>query len=898
MKFLEFLFRIKNGFINLINPTKLEKELKVEVQGHLNQQAENQIQNGATQREARSTSVRQFGHVDSVMEECRDTWGTRLVQDLFRDLRHTYRGLLKQKGFSSTVIATIALCIGVNATVFAVLHDQVLRPLPFRDAERLVHIFNLKLDANYTTSVGGWRQHNDFTTHADLFEGFFLFQPAEGVVDGGKWDGLRATEDMFSLLRVNPVAGRFFTSAEMVSGADQVIVLSQTLWESHYGSDPAVIGQDVQFLNESPRRIVGVAPRSMESFNARVRFIIPRAVGLNARSRTDPARRYDWTQTEFWGRMKPNVSQPQALAQLNALEYRAIKDLPHHERRITEGEASVLIEFRDFVSFANGIWLLEGGAVLVLLIGGVNVVNLMLGRVRNRLHELSVRHSFGAGYGNLRRLMLMESFVLAILGAAIGTALAGVGLALINHYLGVLSPTEGQILLKPTTYMTVLGMTGVVAFLMGLLPLELLWRSGEVQKMESTQRSVSASGNARRLSSALVIAQVSFTLTLLVGAGLLFRSFQNVLAVNPGFDATRVVTGRLDLRPSYDFTEPYQWAQERRRILDAIESIPSVENVASHWVNHPLVGVSTPSSPLTIRDTAFEQRDDAPAVMGKLVSHNFFQTMGIRLIAGRSFEPADQEPAVPNQIGTKVTYVVDEVFAERYLGGTDGVGALVRRGPHQDWSPIVGIVARVNLQGLAERDGLPVIYTCTGRWSYMDRFTLIVRTQRPADQVIREMRAKIHGINPTLHLWDAKSLETQLQALHLDRQGMTLLIGIFAGVALLLSTIGIYGVLSYDVQQRRREFGIRTAIGATPRQVLSEVLNQGAKKAGLGLGLGLLGAFTLSRYLESRLFDLSAFDAQTYAFALTALFVIALIASYLPARRATKVDPVVALRSE
>lgn len=892
---MNFFTSILLRFKALLHHGSRQQELDEEMKSHIGLRVEELQRDGLNTQAARHQAMREFGSIEVAKEECRDSWGVRVATDLFRDFRYAATSLRRAPGLSLTIIATLALCMAANTTVFSVLNNLVLNPLPFKDSKNIVHIFNLNEEISTPYSLAAWTQYRDFKKNADHFEDFALISPQMKISGEAELSGLAVTPDFFDLLQVNPLLGRFFAPEESDPGPGQVMVITQSAWENDYGADPDIIGKEVRFLNENSYIIVGVAPRITEAFDSQLRFFIPR--GISARER-NPQRRYTGG-THLWGRIKPGVDHEKAMAQLEIIEARWHQANPgRYLRRVAFDSTEQHFTFGRPNPIKTHLILLQGGALLVLLIGCINVLNLLLSRASQRGHELSVRLSLGAARFALTRLMLCESILLAAVGALAGSALTWLGLFVVNRYLVVLAPNAPSMTLDSTVIAWTLLISGVVALIMGLLPIGILWRSGRITQVSGSARTSSTSGGARALSGTLVVTQVAMTFALLIGAGLLLQSYRNVLAVDPGFDASRVVTGSLSISRIFQKSDR---VGARQRILESMREIPGVEGVS--YISSDSIGKHLQVDPVWIAGASAQTEEEAPIALVRHVGREFFSTMGIPLIEGRDFRSGDMDPPMGQEV-KRTSYIVDADFGRRYLPNRSVIDTEMSWNGHRNpngfshhFMPVVGVARRANFEGLEARDGLPVLYTYTELVPF-PRFNLLVRTKRDPSTVIREIRGKLKEIHPSLHLYGATSLEVPYGNLNLGRQGTTLMLGVFAGLALFLSAIGIYGVLAYDVQQRTREIGIRGALGASPSGVLGMILKQGLVKTAIGLGLGIVGAVTLTRYLKSMLFDISSFDPMTYLFGGLGLLLVAVLASFLPARRAAKVDPMVALRCE
>jgi predicted permease len=533
--------------------------------------------------------------------------------------------------------------------------------------------------------------------------------------------------------------------------------------------------------------------------------------------------------------------------------------------------------------------LLQGSAALVLLIGCVNVASLLLARANAMRPELAVRHALGAGRAVLLRQMLVESILLVSLAGASGIGLALGMLQFLNHYLSTVVRHVPPIALNLPVLGIASAVVGAIMLAMGVVPFALLWRSG--LKMGETPKA-SAGRRGRNALSALVVGQVAIALVLLIGAGLLMHSFARVMAVNPGFDATRIVQGRVSL-PFTRYKDPKDNEAIRQRILATMKETPGVE--AASITTGAGVAESFQAMPLLLRENNVAAGNAQALVYLNGISSDYFTTMGIRLRGGRVFRDDDDFRNGP-------VVIVDQAFAERYFAGRDVLGqelVLSTNPPPEGrpWIRIIGVVARANLTGLEGRDGCPFVYAPIDQLP-SSGCSILLRTGRAEADVVAEMRARLRAIDPTLPLQDTGTLASSLDAMLGTRRALMLLLGLFAGLALLLAAVGLYGVLNYDVSQRTREIGLRGAIGASRGQIVALILGQGLWKAALGLVAGLIGAVFLTRFLRKLLFDVSPLDPVAFLAVTALLLLVALLASWLPARRAAKVDPVIALRAE
>lgn len=892
---MELLHRIKNWLATLFRQGQKNSDLEEEFEAHIAMRTEMNIEAGMSPDVARKQALKGFGNAEYLKEECRDSWGMRVVMDLLRDFRYSTRSLWKAKGFCFAVIATLALCIGANTTVLSVLYGLVLRSLPFENSDRIVQIFREDDLSQVEGSMISWNQYLDYRKHPHIFEAVALSDPDSKIYGSEDIEGRKVTPDYFEVMKVRPVIGRFFTHDESHPGADRVLVLSKNAWEKYFDSDPTLLGKQIQFLNEASYTIIGVAPESLEIFDSEVRYFIP---WIRTKFWSDPQQRLGWVKSDFWARLAPGASHETVISELNLIERRWIEDIASAKNRKDFEESTFRFGIGRPHPLKNRLILLQAGALLVLLVGCANIVNLMLSRANGQIHELFTRHALGAGKTILARAMLMESLILAFSGALVALLFAWGAIGMVNRYLLVLFPKAQPVVLTETVFYYTLLIMITVAVTMGLLPMILFAKSRPVQNGNNYDSNTSASRSARSLSSGLVVCQVAITFTLLVSTGLLIRSFYNVIAVDPGFEAAQVLKGKVKLSQLYREGESVAVIT---RIKESIREIAGIQHVGLISSNSDTVGNRPRTGLVTIKGGTPMGGNGPVLVLARFVDEEFFATMGIELIQGQFLYTGD-EAYRSGRTSIRTSYLVDETFAKRYLKDRTAIGSQISLGsdpPTSDngWLSVEGVASRANFEGLEKRDGLPVFYMCRDQapWSECN---LLIRSNRSPVGLIPEVRNKLKKVDPRLFFSNPTTLDVELNKLHYDRQGLTLLSFVFAGLSLVISSVGIYGVLSYNVIQRHREIGIRRAIGATRGSVLKMILQQGLEKAALGLVLGFLGSLYLNRFLESMLFDVIAFDPWTYAFVILVFLVVAFSASYLPARTAVGVDPVEVLKVE
>jgi putative ABC transport system permease protein len=813
------------------------------------------------------------------------------MNTLAQDIRYAVRMLARSPGFTAVAVLTLALGIGANTAIFTVVNSVLLRPLDYAEPDRLVHVYSefpgLGLE-NYWLSQAEYRE---LQANVDAFSEVAAWQTNENAnVAGGdapiRTTAGNVTAEFFDVLGVPPAMGRVFDRQEGLDG-DPVTVVSHRLWRNLLGGDPAAVGTQLE-VNGVRRTVLGVMPPSFDIADAGVDVWIPLSIPMNPTG--TPARAAHNLQVV--GRLAPTVSLDRAGTELAALvsrweEVAGGEHAPHAERH----PVHLVSLHEEMVGEARPMLLLLLGVVgFVLLIACANVGNLLLARAEARQKEVAIRSAMGAARGRLTRQFLTEALVLALAGGVIGLLLAYWGLQVILAMSPGNIPRLTEIGLDPTVLAFTLGVTIITGVLFGLAPLlHLAPRQMSVTLKEGGQRSTAGAGR-KRLRHVLVISQIAAAVVLVIGSGLMLRSFAALQEVDPGFRAEGLTTFHLSL-PAANYPEPPDRRAFYARALERLEAIPGVHQASGMNGLPPVRDVSAASFVILDRADPEGAGPDWIWDYAQVVFADYFQTMGIPVVEGRAFTPTDDTGSPP-------VVVVNERFANRFFPGESPVGQRIQPSGLPMVATIVGVVRDVKQGGLGEEAGTEV-------YLYYPQFppapmsmNLVLRAEQGADALAGPIRDVVAGLDPALPVARLQSMRENLAGSLQGPRFLTLLLGLFAGVALVLAAVGTFAVLSYSVAQQTRELGVRMALGARGSVVSGLVLRQGSMMAGIGLLVGLAAAFALTRAMSGMLFGVGRTDPLTFAAAPVVLGVVALLACYLPARRATRVDPMVALRAE
>jgi putative ABC transport system permease protein len=812
------------------------------------------------------------------------------METLWQDLRHAFRALRKSLGFTAVAVLTLGLGIGANTAIFSVVESVLLRPLPYRDPSALVQVWNTYLPQFPQTPMSGG-DFQDFLRQAKNFSQMAAYvDPPTGfnLTGDGQAERLEAslaTSGLFPLLGIRPIAGRTFTPEEDKPGNPPVVLISHRLWQSHFGSDPSVVGRTIM-LGGRGFTLVGVLP-------AEFRLVPASDLWMPVSEYGDDLTSHLHHDFHILARMKPGVGISRAQAEVSTLNRQ--EELAFPDTHKNWGVLVTPMENPSAVKMRVALLVLFGAVGLVLLVACANIVNLLLARNAVRQKEIALRVALGASRPRLLAQLLTESILLSLFGGALGISLAAAGL----HILGAFVPADLASVKETGLNGWVLAFTLAVSFLVGivcgLIPAILTLKQDLHGILKEGTRTAGA-GSGQKIRSLLVVSEIALALIPLVGAGLLIRSFHRLVEVNPGFQRDHILAMEMDqpdLPPGevVKLTIEQQLALARKQSLqfdelaERIQALPGTKAVGGVTVL-PLSSAMRSASRFIVEGQPLPANGARPVAETRSASPGYFAAMGIPLRMGRPLDVHDY---------ASQTIVVNEAIAKRFFPGGDPIGKRINvcsLDPTPCWLTIVGVVGNVHQYGLDAAPTLDLYYS-QGWPRYM-----VIRTASDPVALAQAAIAEVHRFDSNLPVANVMTLDNLFSESVSPRRFSTFLLGMFACLALLLAAMGIYGVTSYVVSLRTNEIGIRMALGAQPRDIWRLVIGGGAQLAFTGVALGIVGAFGLTKLISSLLYGVKPTDPVTFGGVALLLVSVALLACYIPARRAMRVDPMVALRYE
>jgi len=814
------------------------------------------------------------------------------------DLKYSARSLWRAKGFALAVFLTFSVCIAANTALFAIVHSVVLRPLPVPDANSIMLMSNEYPKAGVIENNSSSGDYFDGLRELTVYESQAVFRQEDQTVELNglpqRIRGMMVTPSWFTLLRVSPEFGRPFLEEEGEIGRNKEVILSHGLWEQLFAGDTSAVGRDLR-ISGQPYSIVGVMPANFDFIDPDVRLWMP--VAFTAQEKT-VHHSNNWY---YVGRLKSGSTLQQAQAQVKVLNSENLERFPGiREILINAGFYTQVRPLQEMVTggVKKTLYLMWGGAILVLLIGGLNIANLALTRLSLRRKEMATRIALGAGRTQLVRQLLLENLGLALVGGVNGVGL-GAGLLRMLSAIGLQHlPRAGEVHMDATVVLVALGLSAIAGLFVGLFPLASVSKIEISEAMHEDSRTGTTGKKTRSVRQLLVAAQIGFAFALLLGAGLFLASFRRLLQVDPGFKPDGVVTASVSL-PRARYAKAVDWCKFIDRALPAMRAIPGVALAGATDII-PLGGDHN-DNVILAEGYPMKPGESLISPLTMDVTPGYFEAMGIALVRGRSFAGRDNETAPP-------VVIVDERLARHFWPNSDPIGRrmyrpdnakdLLKADEHTIWLTVVGVARTLRYEHLDDSGATVGAFYLPIAQEPDNNFTFALKAAGNTDSVLRSMRAEILHLDPDLAVFNVHSMSERIDLSLAPRRTSMLLANAFGGVALFLATLGIYGVLAYLVAQRTREIGIRVALGSSRASILRLVLREGLELVLIGLVLGIIGAVSLQKVVATEIYGVRALDPLVLASVMALLASVALAACVVPARRAMRVDPIVALRSE
>jgi predicted permease len=893
---------------NLFHRRRDDAEMSEEFRAHLALAEEEHLRRGLPPYDARYAAKRDFGGVEQVKEIYRERRGLPLIDNFLQDLRFAARMLRKNPGFAAVAVLTLALGIGASVSIFSVVNALLLRPLPFPHSDRLVMLqesLPKVIPGKFPVSapdIGDFRR----LSHSFDDLGTVITTTADISGDGTpqRVTGARTSAAVFRVLGVAPLLGRMFTEDEDKVG-NNVVILSYPLWQSRYGGDPGILGRKI-LVNREPYIVIGVMPKTFEFPENGLFYFRPAdlwtPIAFTAQELSDEDRGDNFN-FGVLGRLKPGIS----IAAANADVMRVAEQIQEQFYPVQARDRSKIALEGSVNSLTDMIvgdtkrllFLLLGAVALLLLIACANVANLLLARGTERQREIAVRTALGAGKGRVIRQLLAESGLLSIFGGALGLLVAYAGVKALPALAATLLPRVREVSLDSVVVLFTLGISLASALIFGIVPAFTTAKTDLNEALKEGGRTESASRGHRRLRDAFVVAQIALAFPLVIGSGLLIRSFVRARETAPGFKPEGTIAVPIVL-PASQYNKISQVEEFFDRVSTAARAVPGVTSVA---VSSDLPLNSNWNRAFIVEGGAPAQTSGAPMSYHTLVEGDYFQTLGIPLIAGRFFNDAEIA-------GHGDVIIISEGMAKRYWPDADPIGKRVHWGAggetetHDPWLTIIGVVGDVKQGALDERTGSHTYETFRHEFPGPDVLplaadrNLLIRSTIPSASVANQIRGMVQRLDPQQPVGKVLVLQDVVSESLAPRRFDTWLLAVFGVAALLLAAIGVYGVISYTVARQTHELGVRVALGAQPGDILGSVAGRGLHLAFIGVVIGLAASYAATRLLTSLLYDVKATDPLTFGGVAVLLLLVALTACWIPARRAMRVDPVVALRYE
>ena len=872
---------------SLLHRSRADAELQREIEIHIQQLIRQGIAAGMTEMEARAIALRDFGPIETTKEKCRDTRGVSWIQDFTQDLRYGLRILRESPGFTTVAVLTLALGIGANTAIFSIVDAVLLRSLPYPDPDQLVLMFNAPVKRPDALAGVSYRDFTEYRKQNGVFSEMagntFHDLTLTGAGEPSTVNTADVTPEIFPLLSAKPLAGRTLLPEDGKQGSAAVAVVSENLWRSRFGSNPGLVGQSIT-LDMRPFTVVGILPASFRFPEGAPQQDVwisvlqdPLFGPLTSQPRVGLL--------GVIARLKPGVSLAKAEAEMGALSGRFAKEFPEEDSGLTVRTKP----YRETVvgNVRAALMILLSAVGLLLLMACANIANLLLSQATSRAREIAVRIALGASRVRIIRQLLTESALLGVLGGLAGVLLADFAVRALQPFLPPELVQISSIHVGGPVLGFALLLSLAAALTFGLAPALLATPSNLQMNIKAGGERTGQRGG-QHVRNFLAIAEISLAMVLLVAGGLLIRSFALVTSVNPGFDPQNVTEAEVSL-PQFQYSKPQQWTAFSNELLERLHALPGFEDSA--------LAAPLPMDRQGQATFEFSIVGNGPLPRGKsttanyaTVSPDYFRVMRIPLLKGRLFSEQDSPS------NSKVA-IISETLARRYFPNQDPLGRQMKFGfpPNTNVSrEIVGVVGDVRDVALSKKPG-PNMYVPFAQ-APLYGGEVVVRSSLSTSSVAAAIRQAVHSIDKDLPVTDIEPFPNALGQSIARERFRTFLLGSFSAMALVLAAVGIFGVVSYSTSQRRQEIGIRMALGAQRGDVLRLILRQGAELALLGLSIGIVFALLLTRFMSSMLYGVSAKDPVIFGAVAVVLFGVALAACYIPARRALRVDPLVALR--
>jgi putative ABC transport system permease protein len=885
---MTFGSRVRSWIRVTVFRARAENEMDAEMRFHVDAYAADLIRDGVSPEEAMRRAQAEFGGIQKAKENCRDARGVNIVESFFQDLRYGARSMWRAPGFTAVAVIALALGIGANAAVFSVVNAVLLRPLAYKDSKQLVTILHRGTDPVAPANYIDWRdQSRSFETMsaADYWTpNLTNSDPPEHL-----W-ALKVTQSTFPMLGVAPFLGRWFAVGEDLKGAEHEVILGYRLWQRRFGSDPNILGRTITLDGEA-YAIVGVMPADFKFapfWATRAELWAPNVLADRVATRGGNSLR-------VFARLKPGVTIAQAQAELSAIAARLEKQFPGTNREVTVTRLREKVVGR----IETSMLVFLGAVGFVLLIACANVAHMLLARTAARQKEIAVRTALGAGRLRLVRQFLTENLLLAAIGGSIGLLLAVWG----TRALVALSPPEiprlDTVSIDARVILFLIGISALTSVCFGLAPAMHASAVNLSDSLKESGRGTSDGMRRNRFRNFLVISEFALALMLLIGAGLMIRSFVALQSIDPGFNPHNVLSMVVSVAGSKE-AEPGQRAIFYQQLLNRVRALPGVESAGG--INHfPIIGDLWGWS-FAIEGRPKPLPGESPSGTYRIITPGYLDSVKLPLLRGRDITAADDAPA-PGVV------IINERAAARYWPGEDPIGKHVTFDEDKDkkpiWLTVIGIVKNAKQEELKEKPSPEVYLAAFQNHDYLESpeshlayITLVVRTSGDPGALATPVKNVVWSFDHNLPISEVVTMDEVVAATTAEPRFETLLLGIFAGVALALAAVGIYGVMSYTVTRRTHEIGIRVSLGASRSNILMLVVKQGMLLALIGSSVGVGCALLLSRLMTKLLYGVHPNDPLTFGAVAAILITVAFAASYIPARRAMRVDPMVALRHE